>query len=349
MAVGRRANRDNAWVAGQLRELAARLDLKDELHRPRAYRRAADTIDQLRESVAEIRAAEGTEGLDRLPGIGPHIAALVGELLDTGSARQLERLRKQAPVDVMGLLAVDGVGRKTLKVLWDHLRVRTLDDLARALEEDRVEGLPGFGKRRTERLRQAVRIQRSGRERVPRRRAAAIARRLQDAVTVHPSVLACSVAGSLRRGRPTVGDIDLVVASNDAKATAACLLKLPEVAHVYSRGPHRVSMRLETGVDVDLRVVAPESYGSALLYFTGSRAHVVALRRLALAQGLRLNEYGLFRGRVQIAGATEREVYEALSLPYLAPEQREGESEVRDALRKLAMSHSVSGSTEEVP
>jgi len=341
MASARREDRDNAWVAGQLRELAARLDLEDEPHRPRAYRRAADMIEQLRKPVVEIRATEGTEGFDRIPGVGPHIAALICELVDTGTASQLEKLRKRAPVDVMGLLAVDGVGRKTLKVLWDQLKVRTLDDLERVLEEERVEGLPGFGKRRAERLRQAVRIQRRGRERVPRKRAAAIARPLQDAVEGHPSVQSCSLAGSIRRGLPTVGDIDLVAASRDPKATAACLWERPEVAHVYSRGPHRVSVRLEAGVDVDLRIVAPESYGSALLYFTGSRAHVVALRRLALAQGLRLNEYGLFRGRARIAGATEREVYEALSLPYLAPEQREGESEVRDALRKLAMSSSV--------
>jgi DNA polymerase (family 10) len=345
MAMGRHADRDNAWVAGQLRELAARLDLENEPHRPRAYRRAAETIEQLREPVAEIRAADGTEGLDRLPGVGPHIASLICELVDSGTASQLERLRKKAPVDVMGLLAVDGVGGKTVKVLWDELRVRTLDDLERALEEERVEGLPGFGKRRVERLRQALRIQRRGRERVRRKPALAIARRLQDAVEGHPSVQACSVAGSLRRGLPTVGDIDLVAASKDPEATAECLLGLPEVSHVYSRGPHRVSVRLEKGVDVDLRIVAPESYGSALLYFTGSRAHVVALRRLALAQGLRLNEYGLFRGRARIAGATEREIYEALSLPYLAPEQREGESEVRDALRKLARGDDFSAST----
>lgn len=331
--------RDNAWVAGQLRELAARLDLEDEPHRPRAYRRAAETIEQLRRPIAEIRAAEGVDGLDRLPGIGPHIASMVCELLDTGRAKQLERLRKKAPIDVMGLLAVDGVGRKTLKLLWDKLGIRTIEDLERALADQQVQDLPGFGQRRVERLRQAVRIHTQGRKRIPRREAAKIARRLRDRIANQPSVIECSVAGSLRRGRDDVGDIDLVAASNDPDAAAACLLERPEVAHTYSRGPHRVSVRLNAGVDVDLRIVAPESYGSALLYFTGSRAHTVALRRLALAQGLRLNEYGLFRGTRRIAGATEREVYEALALPYLPPQRREGESEIRDALRKMAVSN----------
>lgn len=335
--MGRRPPHDKTWVADQLRELAARLDLEDDPHRPRAYRRAADTIQQLHRPIAEIREAEGVAGLDRLPGIGPHIARLVCELLDTGQARQLERLRKKAPVDVMGLLAVDGIGRKTLKLLWEELRVRTLDDLERALQDGRVQGLPGFGPRRAERLRQAVRIRRQGRSRIPRQEAAAIAERLRDAIASHPRVTECSVAGSLRRRLPTVGDIDLVAASDDPAAVAEGLLERSDVAHVYSRGPHRVSVRLEAGLDVDLRIVDAASYGSALLYFTGSRAHTLALRRLALAQGLRLNEYGLFRGKQRIAGATEREVYEALSLPYLPPEGREGALEIRDALRKAAM------------
>jgi DNA polymerase (family 10) len=142
----------------------------------------------------------------------------------------------------------------------------------------------------------------------------------------------CSIAGSLRRGLPSVGDIDLVAASDDPDAVAACLLERPEVEYVYSHGPQRVSVRLKAGVDVDLRTVEPESFGSALLYFTGSRAHTLALRRLALAQGLRLNEYGLFRGRQRIASASEREIYEALALRYLEPTERQGEAAIRAAL-----------------
>lgn len=330
--------RSNEWLAGQLRELAARLDLDAETHRANAYRRAADTIEQQREPIAQLAAAEGIDGLDRLPGIGPHIAERVCELVDTGRSKQLDRLRKQTPVDVMALLAVDGVGPRTLELLWKRLGVRTLEDLERALESDRTLDLPGFGERRTERLRRAVEIQRRGRPRIARSRARAIAERLRRAIGRHPNVIVCSIAGSLRRRRPTVGDIDLVAASDDPEAAAACLLERPEVVHVYSRGPQRVSVRLAAGVDVDLRIVAPESHGAALLYFTGSRAHTVALRRLALAQGLRLNEYGLFRGRKRIAGETEREIYRALSLPYIAPQRRQGASEIRDALRRAGAS-----------
>jgi DNA polymerase (family 10) len=330
--------RDNAWIAAQLRELSARLALADAPHRSRAYGRAAETLEQLGRPVAEIWASEGSEGLDALPGVGSHIAAVIGELVDTGQTQTLERLRKKIPVEVMTLLAVDGIGPKTLKVLWQELRIRTLDDLERALREKLVQGLPGFGPRRETRLLEAVRIERRGNERVPLERAKAIADRLLAAIERHPSVVVASVAGSVRRGLPTVGDIDLVAASSAPKAVAAILLEHPEVEYVYSKGPHRTSVRLAAGVDVDLRTVAPPSFGAALLYFTGSRAHTLALRRLALAQGFRLNEYGLYRGRQRIAGETERDIYEALSVPFVPPEQRRGEAEIRDALRKATMS-----------
>ncbi|MGI9433074.1 MAG: helix-hairpin-helix domain-containing protein [Myxococcota bacterium] len=333
-------NRNNAWLAAQLRELSARLDLDDVPHRPRAYRRAAETLEQLDRPARNILAAEGTRGLDALPGIGPHIAGLLRKLIETGKSGQLERLRKKKPIDVLGLLAVHGIGRKALRTLWEELGVENLDDLERAMAEQRVRTLPGFGPKREEQLRQAVRIQRRGNDRLPGKKALPIAEKLRAALERDPSVEKCSIAGSLRRGEPTVGDIDLVAASSDPAAIAARLLDRPEVDYVYSHGPQRVSVRVKPGVDVDLRTVNPRSFGSALLYFTGNRAHTVALRRLALAQGLRLNEYGLFRGPRRIAGETEREIYESLSLPYLAPELRRGESVIREALRKSrARSH----------
>jgi len=330
------AAKGNGWIAEQLRELAARLELDGVPHTPRAYRRAAETIEESKRSVEDIYAEQGAPGLEDLPGIGPHIAGTLGELIDTGQLKRLDQLRRKAPVDVLGLLAVDGIGGQTLKALWSQLGVRTLEDLEKAIADGRVEGLPGFGHRRAERLRQNLQIQRKGRDRVPRERAAPIAEHLCAALAHHKSVLQSSIAGSLRRGRSTVGDIDLVVASDDPAGVAACLIAQPEVEHVYSRGPKRVSVRLCGGIDLDLRTVPAAAYGSALLYFTGSRAHHVALRRLALAQGLRLNEYGLFRGRQKIAGATEAEIYAALSLPYLPPEERRGESEIRDALQAAA-------------
>lgn len=328
-------DRGNAWLAGQLRELAARLELGDGAHRPRAYRRAAESIEQLPLSIAELRRAEGERGLEGIPGVGSRIAAILCDLLDRGRTPQLDRLRREVPVDVTALLAVDGIGPKTLKRLWEGLDVRTLADLEDALEHGRIRELPGFGPRREERLRRAVQIQQRGRARIPRERAAPIAERLRECLAGDPRVQECEVAGSLRRGSAAVGDIDLVAASDDPAGAASLLLADPDVVHVYSRGPHRVSVRLKQGIDVDLRIVPLQSFGAALLYFTGSRAHTLALRRLALSQGLRLNEYGLFRGHRWIAGATEAQTYEALSLPFIPPEARRGESEIRDALREV--------------
>jgi DNA polymerase (family 10) len=324
----------NAWVAHHLRELAVRIELENGPHLPRAYRRAAETIEALGHPVRTIWKDQGSKGLQALPGIGPHIAETLSELFETGHLVRLEQLREKSPVDVDALLAVDGIGPKTLRALWQKLGVRTLDDLERVLDEGRVLELSGFGHKREERLRRAVRSQRSGSRRVAWGQAAAIANRLCETLAGHPEVIRCDVAGSIRREEPSVGDIDLVVASDDAESVAASVLEWPEVEDVYSRGPYRVSVQLESGLDVDVRIVTPACYGSAWLYFTGSRGHTVNLRRLALAQGMRLNEYGLFRDGRRIAGETEAGVYAALSLPEIPPSSRRGRSEIRDALRE---------------
>jgi DNA polymerase (family 10) len=328
------ATLDNPAVARQLQELAARLELEGVEHAPRAYRRAAETVERARRSAAEIHAKEGVHGLEALPGIGSHIAEALHELFETGAIARLERLRRSTPIEIMSLLAVDGIGPKRLKTLWEELQVRTLEDLEHAVAQKSVQGLPGFGARSEERLSQVLRLRRRGDGRTPLAQAAAIAERLREDLEKHPNVSRCSVAGSIRRRRTTVGDIDLVVASDDAEVVARDFLARPEIAGVYAKGPQRVSVALESSIDVDLRIVPPECFGSALLYFTGNRAHTVALRRLALAQGLRLNEYGLFRGQRKLAGETEEEVYAVLSMPYLRPEDRQGGSEVRDALQK---------------
>jgi len=328
------ATLDNPAAARLLRELAARLELEGVEHSPRAYRRAADTLEREPRPIAEICSAEGVGGLEALPGIGSHIARTLCELLDTGATARLERLRHTTPVAVMSLLGIEGIGPKRLRTLWEELRVCTVEDLEHAVAQKSVQGLPGFGVQSEERLRQVLRLRRRGEGRIPLRQAASIAERLRQELMKDPKVSRCSVAGSIRRGRSTVGDIDLVVVSDDAPAVAKAFLARSEIALVYAKGPHRVSVALESSIHVDLRIVPPACFGSALLYFTGSRAHTIALRQLALAQGLRLNEYGLFRGQHRIAGKTEEELYAALSLPYLQPEKRRGGTEIRDALQK---------------
>jgi DNA polymerase (family 10) len=327
------ARADNAALATLLRELAARLELDGIEHAPRAYRRAADTIEREQRSVAGLYAKEGLAGLDALPGIGEHIAETLREQLETGGIARLERLRRATGVDVLGLLDVDGVGPKRLRTLWQKLKVRNVADLEHAVAQKKVRGLPGFGARSEERLHDVLQLRRRGHPRMPLARASRIAERLRSDLERDPHVTDVRIAGSIRRAVPSVGDVDLVVASKDAEAVAEAFLDRVSTAAVHAKGPHRVSVTLESGPDVDLRIVEPEQFGAALLYFTGSRAHTIALRQLALAQGLRLNEYGLFRGKQAIAGTSEEEIYAALSLPFIAPEARLGGDEIRDALQ----------------
>lgn len=327
----------NAWLAEQLLELAARLELAGTPHAPRAYRRAAESIEQRGEPIVALFQQGGEPALEALPGIGSHIAGALAELIQTGRLRRLERLRSEVPIDVMALLAVDGIGIQTVKTLWETLGVRNLVDLEAALETEQVQAIPRFGPRRVARLRDALHAQQDGQRRFPLAFAREIAEDFRARIAAHPSVSDCHIAGSIRRRCAQVGDIDLVAASTDAGSLAKLVLGEAEVVHVYSRGPRRVSIRLGAGIDLDLRIVSVGSLGAALLYFTGSRQHTLALRRLALAEGLRLNEYGLYRRQRRIAGRTEASIYEALALPCIPPEQRLGGTEIRDALLRTAV------------
>ncbi len=313
-------------------ELAALSALDDADHRARAYRRAADTLGHYPGSIRRLWEQDGRAGLEQLPGIGPRIAELVSELLEQGRAEALETLRRRYPIDVQALLSVEGIGPQTLKSLWRGLRIRDRGQLETALRTGLVETLPGFGPRRSARLLRALELQGNRGHRLPRGRAERIARRLRQDLACHPLVVECAIAGSIRRGEATVGDIDLVAATTEPESVSAWLSERPDLVYVYSAGPTRVRARLREGIDLDFRAVAPEAFGSALLYLTGSRSHHLALRRLARAEGLRLNEYGLFEGSHRVAGTTESELYEALGLPFIPPEQRRGEFEIREAL-----------------
>ena len=237
---------DNAVAARHLRELAVRLELEGVEHSPRAYRRAADSVERERRSIAAIDSEGGAEGLQALPGIGSHIAGTLREFIDTGTIARLERMRRTMPVAVMSLLAIDGIGTKRLRTLWEELRVRSVEDLEHAVAQHAVQGLPGFGALSEERLRQALQLRGRGTARVPLRQAAVIAERLRQELMDDPNVSRCSVAGSIRRGLATVGDIDLVVVSEDAPAVAKAFLARSEVAVVYAKGPQRVSIALES-------------------------------------------------------------------------------------------------------
>jgi DNA polymerase (family 10) len=323
----------NDDVARALREMACFLEMDGVPFKPRAYEKAAYAVAALDRPIADAYREGGVAALDAVPGIGKGIAERIGGMLSSGSLAELERLRRKTPIDILDLTAIEGVGPKRAHALYDGLGVRTLRDLEQAATEGRVRTLPHFGERSEQRILQAITFHREAAGRRPLSEALVLARRIEAALEAVPGVVQATAAGSIRRHRDTIGDLDLLVASERPSDVSAAFERLPLVRAVLAHGPTKTLVRLSNGMDADLRVLAPESFGAALLYFTGSKAHNIALRKLALKRGLELNEYGLFRAGRSIAGRTEQEVYEALGLAWIPPELREDAGEVELAAR----------------
>jgi DNA polymerase (family 10) len=321
----------NAEIARVLREIAVFLDMDDVPFKPRAYEKAAYAIEALDRPLAEIAASGGTKALASLPGIGTHLAARITELLATGRLAYYEELRRRTPVDVTGLGAIEGLGPKNIKALYRQLGVKTVGDLERAARAHQIRELPHFGEKSEEKILRGIAFVRASHGRLPLGRVLSPIEDIRARLAVVPGVSEVLIAGSIRRRRETIGDADLLVASRGPARVMDAVIRMPEVTAVHGRGETKTSVRLDLGIDLDIRVVPAESLGAALCYFTGSKAHNVAMRRRAQARGLKLNEYGVFRGRRRIAGRSEEEVYAALDLPYIPPELREDRGEIEAA------------------
>ena len=322
----------NADIAAAFEEIADLLELRnDNPFRIRAYRNAARVVGELRFEVAE-RLKRG-EALPKLPGIGADLEGKVREIAASGTCRALEKLRKSFPGGITELLRLPGLGPKRVQTLYAELGIGTLDALRRAASEGRLRELPGFGELTERRLLDAAHARLSK----ARRFKLAVAAQYAEAYAADLRQLRAArevvVAGSYRRCRETVGDLDVLVAATDGSAVVERFTRYAEVKDVLAHGPTRASVRLACGLQVDLRVVAPESFGAALHYFTGAKAHNIAIRRLAQAKGLKVNEYGVFRGTRRIAGESEASVFDSVGLPWIPPELREDAGEIEAARR----------------
>jgi DNA polymerase (family 10) len=326
----------NAEVAVALREMALFLEMEEVAFKPRAYEKAAVEVEALDRPLDEIESEQGEKGIEALPGIGRGIAERIVELVRTGRMRDLEALRKQTPVDVRGLTAIEGVGPKTVRALYEALGIRDVRSLERACRGGRVRALPNFGEKTERNILKGIAFLQSTGTRQPLGLVLPLARELEGRLREVVGVARAAVAGSVRRRKETIGDLDFLVAARNPEEVARAFAAFPEVVHVYERGKTRTRVRLADGMDADLRVVPAASFGAALAYFTGSKAHNVALRRLAQRKGLKLNEYGVFRDGRKLAGRTEAEVYRALGMPPVPPELREDVGEIETArARKL--------------
>jgi DNA polymerase (family 10) len=324
----------NAEIARRFLEVADLLELQGaNPFRVRAYRNAARVIADHPQRIDRI-ARRDPEALKQLPGIGDDLAARIVELALTGRLELLGRIGAGVPPGVAALMRVPGLGPRRARQLHDTLQIGSVRQLERALRAGKVRDVPGFGERTEAKLLAALAAGTTdGAQRMLRSSVAALAEHLVAQLARVPGVSACELAGSFRRGRDTVADLDILAAATEESPLVDTFVGLPQVAEVVASGGTKATVRLGNGLQVDLRVVPPVSFGAALHYFTGSKAHNIALRRRAQLRGWRLNEYGLHAGDEMIAGRTEEELYAQFGLPWIPPELREDTGELEAAER----------------
>ncbi|HUL70642.1 MAG TPA: DNA polymerase/3'-5' exonuclease PolX [Gemmatimonadales bacterium] len=322
---------ENAEIARLFREMADLLEIEGaNPFRVRAYRTASRTADTHPESLAEM-ARHHPDQLTELPGIGEDLAQKIEEIVRTGKLAALKEVSRRTPTGLLELMRLPGLGPKKAKVLFDRLGVRNRSDLSRALKAGKVGKLRGFGPKTEARLGEALAAPREAERRMPLPTATQYGEALLEWIKEAPGIGQAEIAGSFRRRKDTVGDLDILVTAHDSGPVIKRFLAYPERAETLAEGTTRAAMRLNAGLQVDMRVLERESYGAGLYYFTGSKAHNIALRRLGQERGLKINEYGVWRGEKRVAGRTEKEVVEALGLPVIPPELREDRGEIAAA------------------
>ena len=315
--------------------------------RARAYYRAADTIASLQENVIDIYGRQGVNGLLEIPAVGKAIASKIEEYLKGGKIQHLEELKAKVPIDIDELYGIEGIGPKTIKMFYDKLQIKNLADLEKVATEGKLKTLPGFTEKKEQDIFKRIEFFKRGKGRLIIGEVYPLVKQIEKRLQHIAGVKNAVAAGSIRRMKETIGDIDYLVAANDPKRVIDFFVKMPEVQEILGMGQAKAFVKLASGIDADLLVVPEESWGAALQYFTGSKEHSVQLRKIAISKGFRLNEWGVFKGDKRIAGATEEEVYKTLGLQWIPPEMRENAGEIelgrQDKVPKLVEYGSLKG------
>ncbi len=325
---------ENTDIARVFEEIADLLEIKGENpFRVRSYRNAALVVGGLPESVAKIAEERGKRGLEKIPGIGKSIAEKIIEMLDTGRCRYHEELLKEFPPGLLDMLKVSGVGPKKVALLYSKLGISTIDELEEAAASHKLHNLPGMGEKTEQKILKSIEDFRSmsGRFRLDVARTSALA--YMAYLKQLKGIIDCVPAGSLRRWKESIGDVDILVTCKKGLPVMDRFVKYPEVKEIVSKGATKSTVILRNGLQVDLRVLEKKSFGAALQYFTGSKAHNIALRDRAKKRGLKISEYGVFREKDdrRVAGEKEEDVYRAVGLPWIRPELRENMGEIEAA------------------
>ncbi|MCX6718177.1 MAG: DNA polymerase/3'-5' exonuclease PolX [Candidatus Staskawiczbacteria bacterium] len=323
----------NQELAKVFNDMARFLEADGVAFKPYAYQRAALSLEGLSEDVGDIYKKGGVKALLEIPGVGKAIADHIEEYLKTGKIKHYEDFKKKLPLKLDELVRVEGMGVKKAKILYQKLGVKNLKDLEKVANAHKVAPLFGFGEKTEKNILQGLEFLKRDKGRFPIGQILPTARNVLEKLKSLEEVDQISLAGSVRRRKETIGDVDILVVSKNPAKVMDFFVKLDGVEKVWGKGGTKASVRIREGFDMDLRVVKKESYGSALQYFTGNKDHNIITRKIAISKGLKLSEYGIFKGKKQIAGETEEGVYKAIGLPYIEPELRENEGEIEAGLK----------------
>lgn len=308
--------------------------------KPRAFERAYEALGVLSDDIEEIYKKEGLKGLEKIPNVGKGIAERIEEYLKTGHIKEYDKLKKKFPVDISGLSAIEGVGPKAIKVLYEKLKIKNVKELEEAARAGKLRKLPRMGEKLEAKILKGIAFQNGdgGGKRFALGEMLPLARKIRERLLKVNGVEKVEIAGSICRMQETIGDLDFLAISKEPKKICEYFSKMPEVNHVYAKGETKVLVRLNSpareGIDADLRVLPRESFGAALQYFTGNKDHNIEVRKIAIKRGYKLNEYGLFCGKKNIAAETEEEVYKKLGMEMPPPEMRLNQGEIELALNK---------------
>ncbi|BBG65316.1 DNA polymerase X family [Hydrogenimonas sp.] len=322
----------NSEIADIFNQMADMLEIKGENpFKVRAYRNAARTVQNLGKSLEEL--VESGMDLTKLPGIGADLSDAIKEILKTGKFSKLEALKKELPEGLESLLSIEGLGPKRIRQLYDTFGITSLEDLAKVAQSGDIYNLKGFGPKLVEKILKGVRLAKKSGRRFRFDVARPFAEELKRYLGTFEGVIKVEVAGSYRRRKETVGDLDILVVAENWESVTERFVRYEKVKEVVSKGPTRSTVILRNDLQVDLRSVAKESYGSALHYFTGSKAHNIKIRKMAVEKGWKINEYGVFEGKKRLGGESEEQLYSLMGMEYIEPELREDRGEVEAALK----------------
>lgn len=330
-------------------EIALYLEMESVPFKPQAYEKAAMILETLSEDVKDIFKKQGREAIENIPGVGKSIADKIIEYIESGKIKYYEDYKKKIPVNIGELTAVEGLGPKRVKILWEKLKIKNLEDLEEAVHEHKIKELFGFDEKSERNILQGIKFLKKSTGRFLLGDILPKAKEIEERLKRLKEIERISVGGSVRRRKETIGDVDFLITvkdsgqgraanpvrnkvSNWAKKIMDFFVSFPGVVKIWGKGTTKSSVRMTEGFDVDLRVVQKRSYGSALQYFTGSKEHNIVLRRIAIERGLKLSEYGLFKGPKMIAGEKEEDIYKSLGMNYIEPEIRENRGEIEASL-----------------